>query len=309
MKYNELKYGFGNGVFPNWTSKDTSGAGFTDGTEYHKLSIDDGWEGVSQAIMAYASEVNKYNNPAGTVGIPNGINEAIGVSQILQALQKAHGIGPGNYVLWANYDDPSITKDRVILLAGQGILRANYPALDAATYVGDANNAAVAAAGGKFYRSSDAAGLIPDIAGVYLQLPAQPRPTSLKKYSQAEGHFTVTGAFGWVTTKSFAIPYRTENNNWRLKFNIWGSCNANNRLEFSVNISGVSFFGNSQAISGYFSVGLSNYGPFTQARNTNELYMRHTNLSTNGYSWSGDIRLNQKPTWAREFEYKWGIRY
>jgi hypothetical protein len=37
--------------------------------------------------------------------------------------------------------------------------------------VGDGNNAAVAAAGGAYYRADDAAGTIPNIAGVYLILP------------------------------------------------------------------------------------------------------------------------------------------
>ena len=59
----------------------------------------------------------------------------------------------------------------MILLNGHGILRANYPDLDTACYVGDGNNAAVAAAGGGYFRADNSDGSSPNIAGIYLILP------------------------------------------------------------------------------------------------------------------------------------------
>lgn len=170
----ENKYVNVTGTFPNALMVDASGPGLTDGSEFAALPLNDGWEPYQQAVLNYASGVNKQNSPTGSVGVPNGIADAVGISQMLQALQLAHGIGPGKGVIWFGDDDPSITGDRVILLAGQGVLIATYPALDAAVYVGDANNATVAAGGGKFYRSSDAGGASPNIAGPYLQLPEAP---------------------------------------------------------------------------------------------------------------------------------------
>jgi hypothetical protein len=167
----ENKYTNVSGVFPNALMIDASGAGLTDGSEFAALPLNDGWEPFQQAVMSYASGVQKQNIPTGSVGVPNGVADAVGISQMLEALQLAHGIGPGIVRLWFKDDDPSVTGDRVIILAGQGVLIATYPGLDAAVYVGDANNATVAAGGGAFYRSSDAGGATPNIAGPYLQLP------------------------------------------------------------------------------------------------------------------------------------------
>lgn len=163
------KYTNVSGVYPNGLMIDASGAGLTDGSEFAALPLNDGWEPFSQAIMDYAS--GSANAPTGTPGTPNGVADAAGISQILQAIQRAHGIGPGKGVIWFLDDDPSVSGDRVLLLQGQGVLIATYPDLDERVYVGDGNNAAVGAGGGRFYRSSDSGGATPNIAGPYLQLP------------------------------------------------------------------------------------------------------------------------------------------
>jgi hypothetical protein len=166
------------GAFPNATMIDASGVGTTDGSEFAALPLNDGWEPFQQSIMDYAT--GSQNNPSGSVGVPNGITDSAGASQVLQAIQKAHGIGPGKLVGWFLNSDPSVTGDRVLLLQGQGVLIANYPDLDSAVWCTDVGpggsppsgyNAIVAAGGGSFYRSSDAAGTTPNIAGPYLQLP------------------------------------------------------------------------------------------------------------------------------------------
>ena len=146
------------GAFPNVVAQNASGAGATDGTPYIASFIDDLW-GHRQALMSLAGLT------------PNAVTEAVGASQAIDAMYRILGGGPGTGVIWWKNSDPATTGDRVLLLTGQGILRANYTALDAAVYVGDANNAAVAAAGGAFYRADDAAGTLPNIAGTYLILP------------------------------------------------------------------------------------------------------------------------------------------
>jgi hypothetical protein len=146
------------GSYPNTVGQNASGAGATDGTPYIKDVIDDLW-GARQAIMDYAGLT------------PNGVTEAAGASQFIEAVQKATGTGAGYGVTYWKDGDPAANGDRVLLLSGQGVLRSNYPDLDAAVYVGDGNNAAVAAAGGAFYHADDAAGTIPNTAGLYLILP------------------------------------------------------------------------------------------------------------------------------------------
>jgi hypothetical protein len=147
------------GTFPNTVAVNSSGPATQDGFEFIAEWINNSVIGNQQDWMDYAGLT------------PNGVTESAGVSQIRNAVQLGNAIGPGIGVQWWKNDDPSVTGDRVLLLQGQGVLIASYPLLDAACYVGDANNAAVAAGGGKFYRSSDAAGTTPNIAGPYIQLP------------------------------------------------------------------------------------------------------------------------------------------
>lgn len=143
--------------FPDFTGKNATGAGATDGTEFIAAFIDNWAWGWSQALLSYE-------------GIsPNGVTEADGASQIVDAIQNI--LPPGMVVEWNLNVDPATYGARYLLLNGQGILRANYPLLDANVYVGDGNNAAVAAAGGAYYRADDAAGTTPNITGAYLILP------------------------------------------------------------------------------------------------------------------------------------------
>ena len=145
-------------TFPDTLSINASGPSATDGTEFVKGMIDDIW-GWYQAMLDYAGLS------------PSGVSEGPGASQMLEAIGKGFGVGPGMGVTYWKDGDPSVNGDRVLLLNGQGILRANFVELDAAVYVGDGNNAAVAAGGGYFYRADDAAGTSPNIAGIYLILP------------------------------------------------------------------------------------------------------------------------------------------
>ena len=150
---------FVTGVFPDAEADNSTGAATQDGFEFIAEYINNSIIGPQQAIMDYAGLT------------PDGVTEAAGASQMIEAWGKAFGVGPGRGVTWWLDDGPAVTGDRVLLLIGQGILIASYVDLDAVVYVGDGNNAAVAAGGGFFYRSSDAGGATPDIAGPYLQLP------------------------------------------------------------------------------------------------------------------------------------------
>lgn len=85
--------------------------------------------------------------------------------------QKRMGLAPGVVVEWNAPNDPSTYGIRGLPLNNQGILVANYPSLVSRNYVGDANNAVAAAAGGGYFRADDAAGTIPNITGIYFILP------------------------------------------------------------------------------------------------------------------------------------------
>jgi len=150
------------GTFPDAVADNSSGVATADGFEFIAEWINNSVIGNQQDWMNYAGLT------------PNGVTESDGFSQVREAVQLGHGIGPGKAVIWLLDDDPSVTGDRVLLLEGQGVLIASYPLLDAVSWVGDAggtHNAAVKTGGGFFYRSSDAAGTTPNAVGPYLQLP------------------------------------------------------------------------------------------------------------------------------------------
>lgn len=144
-------------AFPDTLTVNASGPSATDGTEVTKNMMDDMW-GARYALLDRA-------------GIsPNSIAEAPGASQALEATEKAFGVGPG-FIVEPHLNPAVLVNYRVLIPQGQGVLRGTYDLLDAANYVGDANNAAVAAGGGAYFRADDAAGTSPNIAGLYLILP------------------------------------------------------------------------------------------------------------------------------------------
>jgi len=147
------------GSFPNILAVNASGPSATDGTEFVANMINDSMWGIWQMILDRAGLS------------PNGVVESASNSQIREAIQKGFGGAPGLVQEWHLADDPGTSGHRCLLLTGQGVLRANYPELDAACYVGDANNAAVAAAGGAYFRANNSDGSSPSITGAYLILP------------------------------------------------------------------------------------------------------------------------------------------
>lgn len=143
-----------NVAFPDNESVNASGPTSTDGTEFVKLMIDNYMFGPQQALLNYASL------------IPDGVPEADGTSQELEAMQKVFS-HPGELLDWYGGVDPSTLGIRILLLHGQGVLIASFLELVEATYVGDGNNGTAPA----FYKADDAAGLIRNIGGTFFILP------------------------------------------------------------------------------------------------------------------------------------------
>jgi hypothetical protein len=143
-------------AFPDTKALNVTAPGAGDGTEFVKLMIDDIW-GRAQALMDYAGLT------------PDGVSEAAGTAQIIDAIVKGFAVGPGIGVLYLKNDTPVANGDRVLLLNGQVILIANYAELVAATYIGDGNNADTDYTG--FFKTSDAGGTTRDTAGTYFVLP------------------------------------------------------------------------------------------------------------------------------------------
>lgn len=150
------------GAFPNIEAVNVSAPGAGDGTEFVAALVNDIW-GRAQALLDYAGLT------------PDGVQEAPDTAQILEAIGKGYGVGPGIGVIYWKNGTPATNGDRVILLQGQVIEIANYPLLVAAVYVGDANNGTAPA----FYKTSDAGGTTRSTAGTYMVMP-DTRAVSLK---------------------------------------------------------------------------------------------------------------------------------
>lgn len=102
--------------------------------------------------------------------VPSDVSDVVGACQTYQAMVNIMS-PPGTIVTGMYNDTPLNLGLRLLELDGSFILHADYPELTAATYVGDANNTAVATAEGSFYKSSVPAEGLPDINGDYMQLP------------------------------------------------------------------------------------------------------------------------------------------
>lgn len=148
--------------FPDTEAVNVSAPGAGDGTEFVAALVNDIW-GRAQALLDYAGLT------------PDGVQEAPDTAQILEAIGKGYGVGPGIGVIYWKNGTPATNGDRVILLQGQVIEIASYPLLAAAVYVGDANNGTAPA----FYKTSDAGGTTRSTAGTYMVMP-DTRAVSLK---------------------------------------------------------------------------------------------------------------------------------
>jgi hypothetical protein len=138
-------------AFPNTQAINVSTPGAGDGTEFKAILVNDLW-GVYQNLMSYANKT------------PNGSSEAYGFSQIYDSL-LALFVPVGSIIMTHSNNNPSTLGYRFLELTGSPVLRALYPDLDSACYVGDGLNGTA----DYWYRSDDASGLVRNIAGVYLQ--------------------------------------------------------------------------------------------------------------------------------------------
>ena len=156
------------GAFPNIEAINVTAPGAGDGTEFVAAMVNDIW-GRAQAMMDYAGLT------------PDGVQEAPDTAQILEAIGKGFGVGPGVGVTYWKNDTPAAFGDRVLLLTGQVIdITGVYSLLADAVWVGAGTNATAPA----FYRTSDALGVTRDSGGNYMVLP-DTRGLSLKNIGDA----------------------------------------------------------------------------------------------------------------------------
>ncbi len=141
------------GAFPNVEATDSSGPTLRDGTPINANLINDIW-GAFQAILSAAGVT------------PSEGVESSSASDLLDSIRKLGG-APGEIVMHAAPSESLAAN--VLPLKGQLLTAASYPALVAATYVGDGNNSNLYFSA--FYKCSDSGGAIRNTAGPYFKLP------------------------------------------------------------------------------------------------------------------------------------------
>lgn len=141
------------GTFPDVEATDASGPTLRDGTPITAALVNDIW-GAFQAIL----------NAAGTT--PSASNETSSASDLLDSIRKLGG-APGEVVMYATPSD--VIDANILPLKAQVITISAYPALVAATYIGDGNNASTRFPA--FYKCSDSGGVTRNTAGPYFKLP------------------------------------------------------------------------------------------------------------------------------------------
>lgn len=135
---------------------------------------------------------------------------------------------------------------------------------------------------------------------------SQATALGLKSYSVGNTYnnavtLTATGT-GFTTLLSAFIPYQMQDGSWRLKFLLRGNTAAGQggSGEYPITISGVSF--SSVAIQGIladqFSAGNASTAYAYADSTTGIIAVRYNGVSSTSHSFSGDVALSSKPTWA-----------
>jgi hypothetical protein len=167
------------GAFPSVVATNSSGPTLRDGTPITANLVNDIW-GAFQAIL----------NAAGTT--PSDSVETSSASDLLDSIRKLGG-APGEVVMYATPSD--VIDANILPLKGQVITIASYPALVAATYIGDTANAN--ANTDAFCKFSDALGTVKSTSGLYFKL------------ADCRGYF-LRALAGSATTRDFGRQYLTQ---------------------------------------------------------------------------------------------------
>lgn len=127
-----------------------------------------------------------------------------------------------------------------------------------------------------------------------------------RTYTEDNGDFTITDT-NWTTNKASAVYYKTSDGTHRLKFNFDGSYSGKTATNlYSLTFSGVTFANLNQAIAGHDenmqSRASDQQASFYTLSNTSTVRMQTSSSfdPNNSWSFSGDVELVSKPTWADE---------
>jgi hypothetical protein len=119
-----------------------------------------------------------------------------------------------------------------------------------------------------------------------------------KQYDSSTVTFSSTPT-GWSLTEALAIPYKTSNGSWRLRFNIQATHNVTSAgTTVTPVMDGVTFkTGILQALA---NVGETDSADRTFLNGGSGIMSAYSEVGTNQFYVSGDVALDSIPTWAEE---------
>jgi len=294
---------FKSGIFPDVLAINSTGAATQDGTEYIAEQINNGMFGPTQAMMDYSA--GGTNPDVGTVGVPNGVTEAAGFSQLIEAMHKGFGIGPGVYKPYGKFLDPSVTGDRILLLSNQGILIASFPELVAATYVGDGNNPTAPF----FYKSVLADGLTRNTAGPFFILPPE-NPTYRRQYAGALAaaslDFDISASVGsLVVVDAWAIYTKTSSGEHILDL-FWDTTHAST-TDIIFTFTGITFLTGTTQPATWTGDATTAFRAFTTGGASTVRLLTAAGITSSRLR--ATYNLDSAPTFIDGFTFPWGITY
>jgi len=113
---------------------------------------------------------------------------------------------------------------------------------------------------------------------------------------------TVSSALGgFAVTRAVFVPYKSQGGEWRLRFNIASTCTSAARTLAQLSINGAQF----KNIAGFIQpCSQTNNGGYASqivgecTPGSSIVQVAHASDTISRYTFSGDVELDSKPTWA-----------
>ena len=113
---------------------------------------------------------------------------------------------------------------------------------------------------------------------------------------------TVSSALGgFAVTRAVFVPYKSQGGEWRLRFNIASTCTSAARTLAQLSINGVLFKNIAGFIQPCSQTSNGGYASLLGGEcipNTSTVQVAHASDTISRYTFSGDVELDSKPTWA-----------
>jgi hypothetical protein len=110
----------------------------------------------------------------------------------------------------------------------------------------------------------------------------------------------ISSGGSWTTNTAYAIPYKSKNGNWRIRYNISGSTTSG-ATEVDINISGITFIAGSNNYQSGSGGNDSSYTSLSKICPGSDLIQTYAGASSRNWFFYGDANITAMPTWGTDF--------